>query len=168
MQEKEETAHLANAILRYCKEKTQPISPMKLMKIIYFCVGYSLIEFNQPLTHETIFAGKNLPLFDSVLAATRKFSGSFDIQEYQFKTTTTKNFSKDQVSLIKEVVDQYAHLGAFDLSDVVTEKGSPYVMALMESKKDSNIVISHKSLKSWFANKINTPERRRSQFRLIQ
>lgn len=120
---------IANEIIRIGNEKGIAISMMKLIKLVFFAHGWSLGIYGKPLSRDAAEAWQYGPVFRNLYQSlpysgatkiTAPIKGIFD------DSAISSNFSKEEKELIEKVVDGYGPLGAFTLSDMTHEDGSPW------------------------------------------
>lgn len=106
---------------------------MALLKIIYFSHGWHLAKFDQPLVSNAFEAWKDGPVLRTVYNCFRD-SGSkmIEARATKFNPRTERydrvpyHLSEEQEALVRDVFHAYAHLDAFQLSDLTHESGSPW------------------------------------------
>lgn len=129
------TKAVANLLLDLAKDRSLPVSPMKLQKLLFFAHGWHLALANEPLLDEPVEAWQYGPVIDSLYHAfkhcgTRPISGyatEFDIEDLQDITPVLSDSDKAQVGpLLNEVLDVYGKFSAVQLSNMTHEPGTPW------------------------------------------
>jgi uncharacterized phage-associated protein len=114
---KTDTAH---DVAAYILKKQQPMTAMKLQKLLYYSQAWSLVWDEETLFKEPIEAWANGPVVPSVYAVHR---GEFQLSEWpQGKAI---NLSKDQRDTVDAVLDYYGKKTAQWLSDL-THRERPW------------------------------------------
>lgn len=115
---------IANAFLEIAHEEGDAVSPMKLLKLVYYAHGWHLALTDSPLLDEQIEAWDYGPVVGSLWGEMRKYSGSA-----VDKPIGRKRIPKSDVfirSLIKRVWEAYGEFGAMKLSNLTHMPGTPW------------------------------------------
>lgn len=101
-------------VVKYILEKTaEPLSGMKLQKLLYYCQAWSLVWDEAPLFEEEIEAWKNGPV---VRAVYDEHKGKFSIDSWPLGDAS--HLSQKQRETIDAVLSYYGHRSAQWLSDL--------------------------------------------------
>ena len=165
---------IANYFLEHRKKfkRKDPITQMKLHKLVYFAHGWHLALTGKPLIDETLEAWEYGPVVPSLYHEFKRFRGS-EITEVAMdlefvggstiRVTTPKVKKSDQYTrdLLKRVIKVYGKFTAWQLSAMTHEKGSPWSLA-RDGNPDVNFVgISNKALRKYFKDKADKNETKR-------
>ena len=117
-------AVIANHFLRLAKREGELLTPMKLIKLVYFAHGYSLAITGNPLLEEKVEAWKYGPVIDSLYEEVKKYGrGSVSA----LLPTGQESIEDLQVKALIEIVwNGYGHLSARKLSDLTHMPGTPW------------------------------------------
>jgi len=133
-----DTKAVANYFLELAKENGQTISPMKLLKLLYFAHGWYLAIAGKPLLNEAIEAWSYGPVVPSIYHEFKHF-GNDSI------TTPAKDAKliegKDKVfirKLLQRVWDIYSPFSAVQLSRMTHQEGSPWSKTVETYKGSKN------------------------------
>ena len=138
----------ARIISKYILSISKPevgdiISNLKLQKLLYYCQGFHLALYNEPLFPEVIEKWHYGPAVPEIYSLYKKYKGQA-IPSNQWKKLSEFIFlSKDKIDLIGQVYNNYGQFSAWKLVEM-THNETPW--------KDTKIgeVITHKKLKSYF------------------
>ncbi|GAA4247016.1 DUF4065 domain-containing protein [Azospirillum formosense] len=124
---------LANLVLEKCDQQGRLLTHMALQKVLYYAHGWHLAEQNAPLVAGGFEAWQHGPVIRSVYKA---FKGAGD-QPIKTRATAldmatgiahepTCQLTLPQSELLDAVIGAYAHLHAYELSNMTHEHGSPW------------------------------------------
>lgn len=136
---------VANHLLDLAEQEGQPLTPMKLQKLVYFAHGWHLAVADAPLVHEQIEAWKWGPVIWSLYTAFKEFGNQpisgrarrFSVKEgpeFGIDQTTPSideeasdaETAKRTKAILKRVWDVYKGFSAIQLSKMTHESGSPW------------------------------------------
>lgn len=125
------TIAVANYFVGKAQAEGVPITPMKLLKLVYIAHGWSLALRNSPLIGEEIQAWKYGPVVESVYQDFKHYGRSniarqkavFDASgEYVIPTIS----ESDLAIFLDNVWKAYKHLDGFQLSAITHQKDTPW------------------------------------------
>lgn len=133
---------VAKYVINKCIDMENPISNLKLQKILYYLQGNFLAKFSEPAFDEEVIAWKHGPVIPEVYFEFNSY-GSFDITE---KYNNTIDFTDEEKNMINDVIEKKCKLGPWKLvSDTHNEK--PWKENYKEGK---NIVIPKTDIEEFF------------------
>lgn len=151
---------VARHIINYSNQTEQPLSVLKLQKIMYFVQAEFLISQGRLCFADDIEAWNFGPVVPAVLHEFLRFGSCFippvihyfiddenaffGIRKVEFRDCT---ISDEDKAVINEVVDYLADYSAVDLTEL-TQKQKPWVDAYC---RDCQNVIPASSIRSYFA-----------------
>jgi len=138
---------IANAFIRKGCEVGNPVTHMKLQKLVYFAQAWNLAIKDAPLFNETIEAWKYGPVVREVYQYYMGF-GNGPILAYEKNLT----LSKDDQALIDEVWRVYGRFSPAQLSTLSHEKNGPW-----DGKKHREL-IPQDQIREFFKKKLATPQ----------
>jgi len=131
-------ASVAAHLLSIAKSENVPLTPLKLMKLVYLCHGWSLALRNDSLILEEVEAWQYGPVIPQL----------YNIIKH-FRAAPVENIgcyveapSDEQKSLIKSVYRAYNHLTGIQLSDLTHQPGTPWSKTYPNRKQSSTIPTS--------------------------
>lgn len=122
-------AFSAHDVAAYILQKRQPLSAMKLQKLVYYSQAWSLVWDDRPLFGESIEAWANGPV---VRALYERHRGQFDVREWPWGHA--ERLDEDARTTIDAVCGYYGDRNAQWLSDL-THRERPWIAA-REGLKD--------------------------------
>ena len=137
-----------------------PISNLKVQKLIYIAHGLHLAIFKEPLIKSPIQAWQYGPVIPVVYEYLKPF-GAKDISITTLKNPieTKEDFlTSDQKALLEKVWQIYGSLTAFQLVDITHQEGSPWHITFWSSYYKAPIL--NEVIKTYYENLI---EQRKSQ-----
>jgi len=145
---------IANFFIKKSSEKGEPISPMKLLKLIYFAHGWYLAITDQPLIDEAVVAWQYGPVIQSVYNQFKKFGNDPITECAHVNSALSKRLDSDKVTqeVLEKVWDVYGDLTAIQLSNLTHEEGSPWseVHKQYGAHRISNYPIDNSTIKEYF------------------
>jgi uncharacterized phage-associated protein len=147
---------IANQLLSLSKEKGIEVSMMKLIKLVFFAHGWMLGVASRPLSSEPAEAWQYGPVFRS-LYNSLPYQGAMIITEPirdAFGVVFNEEFDPNELNLMSKIIDIYGKFGAFQLSDLTHETGSPWHQTIQAQGVFSSI--DDDLIKQYFAQKAAT------------
>lgn len=137
-------SHIANYLLWRAKKEglTETMTPMKLIKLVYFCYAWYLTIYDKKLFSEQIEAWKHGPVIPSIYHEFKRF-GSRHIENYSidFNQETGAIFypvvdTKDEETfrILDVVWDIYKHKDGWALRCITHEDSSPWKYAFEQGE----------------------------------
>jgi uncharacterized phage-associated protein len=120
------------------------ISNLKLQKLLYYCQGFNLAIYGQPLFKEDLFAWQYGPVVSEVYHKYKIFSSGSIAKE----TEILIEIDDQSDNLIKEVYDVYGQYSALKLMNM-THNESPW------NETKIGEIITHENLVNYFKTIIN-------------
>lgn len=130
----------------------EPISNLKIQKLLYYGQGWHLAKFDEPLFDETIDAWKHGPVVPSVYHAYKCYDDRGIPKPETFDISLINNRAR---SLLNNVYKAYGQYAAWKLREMTHEE-SPWVIAWAEGDRSS---ISLESMREFFRARLRiTPQ----------
>lgn len=132
-------------VANYILKNKGPISAMKLQKLVYYALAWSLVWDDQPLFDEPIQAWANGPVSPALY---QRHKGMFLLTP---KPGVEPNLTDDQMDTINKVLEFYGHLSSQQLSDL-SHSEQPWRDARrgLADGERGNHVISHRSMADYY------------------
>ena len=114
---------VGNYIVRQAIEINKPVTPMKLLKLVYMCHGWMLGVYHRPLIQEEVEAWQYGPVIRVLYEAVR------DYRSQAITDSLTANpgvFDLDEQSVIDQVFSKYGDFSGIKLSQLTHMKGTPW------------------------------------------
>ncbi len=113
---------VANELLGLARSENRGLTPLKLVKLVYLCEGWSLALRDKSIIREDVQAWQYGPVIPELYAKIRQFKAT-PVTELE---CAEGDVSADQKDLIKSVYDAYKHLSGMQLSDLTHQAGTPW------------------------------------------
>ena len=101
----------------------EPLTPLQIIKLVYFCHGWCLGLYGKPLSLQPIRAWKYGPVIPVVYRALRSYGGSPVTSPI---SNAEAQFDEIESDLIAQVYDKYGHLPGTRLSRLTHAPGTPW------------------------------------------
>ncbi|KAI9437352.1 phage-associated protein [Russula earlei] len=137
---------IAYAFVKKAIDEGNPVTQMKLQKMIYFAQGVHLILHNEPLVKEQFQAWKYGPVIPAIYQ-TYKFYGSQPVTDTDWILSPDNSDSGYNINALdenaKETIaftwDSTKNINAAQLSNWTHKEGSPWYNYYKEGVTDCNI-----------------------------
>lgn len=142
---------VADIIIDVARARGETITNLKLQKLLYYAQAWHLVFVQDPLFPEAIEAWVHGPVVPAVF---RRF------REYRWSPITEALTPSDLPAVRSHVDATYDAYGRFSATDLerLTHQESPWVSARAGLEPDiaSHSVISHSSMRGFYAEKLET------------
>lgn len=153
---------VANEFLHLAKDEARSITPMQLLKLVYFAYGWYFALRDERLIDERVQAWKYGPVIPSVYHEFKSFGnepidtfaqdwktlardGKITFQFQEFRIPESDEFPRQ---LVKRVWDVYKRYSAIQLSRMTHEPGTPW--AETANREIKGTTIDDEKIKSYF------------------
>ena len=136
---------IANFFIKKSLKTGVPVSPMKLLKLVYISHGWHLGIVKKPLVAEACQAWKYGPVFERVYHRFKHFGASpitqyADINsDFQISGREVVPPSKEARELLEAVWEAYSVFSGIELSALTHQKGTPWY-STFHSKGEGSII----------------------------
>lgn len=151
----ETTARLvADYFVFFLSEHGDPVTNLKLQKLLYYAQGWNLALCGEPLFAERIEAWVHGPAVPPIYG---------EFKKWEWKPIDPP---KDEVKLdetiaayLNEIIDAYGGFGSYEL-ERLSHSEAPWIEARAGLPPDapSNAIITHESLKTFFGKKLDAED----------
>ena len=152
--------HVANYILDKAHNENNPVSLLKLLKLVYISYGWVWALVDRRLFVEPFYAWQHGPVLKSLY---HEFKGHGQepidglSEEFNFDDSTSNNpkipLEEEEVSNVLNMVwDVYKGFSGWDLREKTHENGTPWYKVYRDGEKD--IEINDEAIKKHFVEKI--------------
>ncbi|MCR6658026.1 MAG: DUF4065 domain-containing protein [Asticcacaulis sp.] len=115
---------VANYLLQLARADNNPITPMKLLKLVYIAHGWCLGLYGRPLISDDVQAWKYGPVIPRLYSAVRDFKSSpVDKTLPSPRHDDLLEWEKD---LVRQTYDRYGHMSGVDLSRLTHQPRTPW------------------------------------------
>lgn len=151
---------VANYLLDYGATKSQPVTTMSLLKILFFAHAWHLAKKGIPLVGQPFEAWPYGPV-SRVVYDQFKGRGSepicgratvLDVSTAKYEIAKLQDVDEETLRLLRNVFDYYSQYHPFDLSKLTHIEGSPWeeVWSAATRRAVPGMVISDDSIRVWF------------------
>lgn len=152
--------HIANFMLDRADAECRPVSPMKLLKLVYIAHGWSLALLDRKAFEETIYAWQHGPVVKSLYHEFKHFgkrpieakSVTFDLETFDFSVPSVSPEDKEMLIVLDRVWEVYKGFDAWSLRNKTHEAGTPWSQVYREGEQD--VAIPDNLIKPHFEQKI--------------
>jgi uncharacterized phage-associated protein len=154
--------HIANYMLDAAEREERPVSPMKLLKLVYLGYGWGLAILNRKFFDEAIYAWAHGPVIRSLYDEFKHFgknaidgrSVELDLEKMDFVEPRIDDADNDVNLVLGKVWGTYKKFSAWDLRNITHESDSPWSQVYRPDMR--NIEIPDALIKEHFKKKITT------------
>lgn len=139
---------IANYFIGLSLQNNDPLTPMKLLKLVYFAHGWYLATYGKPLIDEKIEAWAFGPVIPSIYHAFKKYGVNYITERCLFDGELNKEI-KEYLDIIYE---EYNKFTAVQLANITHEDGSPWQKIYKKNNQfiPKNAIIEDNSIKTYF------------------
>lgn len=148
--EKVNVFDVVNYLLKHFDTDKYKITNMKINKLLYYIQGHYIAKCNKPLFLEPIEAWMFGPVISHIYGEFFNFVNNPIPNNYICEGKTGNEINQETQEFIKKTLNNYINLSSYDLS-VKTHNEKPWKNAYNPRKKWKNNIITHHSLKEFFA-----------------
>lgn len=126
---------VANYFLRKADSGGKPLTPMQVIKLVYFAHGWNLGIYDKPLIDDEVEAWDYGPVIRAVYDAFKRFGNQpitelaisrHFLDEDRAEKTIESRFDNEEISLLDKVWDVYGSIKGFQLSAITHRDDSPW------------------------------------------
>jgi len=146
---------VADYFLALANEVEEPLTNMKLNKLVYYAQAWHLAIFSTPLFTDEIEAWVHGPVVRSVYDLYRRFKWTPINIETQPSEKIRQQFGSDQQDILDDIVEIYFPDTAYALEQL-TRSEDPWIFARvgLAPYEASTNVITWESMKTYYARKL--------------
>jgi uncharacterized phage-associated protein len=149
---------IARFFIEKAADSGKPLTPMKLIKLVYIAHGWSLALAKKPLISERIEAWKYGPVIESLYHAF-KHRGNSPIPKEDASSLSNEVVDPWTATLLEKVWEKYGGLSGVYLSSLTHQPGTPWQRIWDSGGKDSRCSpIPNEKIQEFYSAKLTTPE----------
>lgn len=126
---------VARELLNLANSEGLPLDPLKMMKLVYLCHGWSLAHRNDPLIEEEVEAWQYGPVIPELYHEIKQFRSS----PVDTVSAPVVELQLEQKGLIKSVFDAYKRFSGIQLSDLTHQPGTPWSQVWQRGRRNVTI-----------------------------
>lgn len=124
---------VSNFVLNLATNAGRSLTQMSLLKVVFYAHGWYLALKGEPLFRQPVEAWEHGPVIKVVRDAFKsfgkrpieRFAERLDLETGEF-IPVGSDLAEDDAVFVSHIFNLYAHLPAFQLSDMTHEPGSPW------------------------------------------
>ena len=154
-QENDITANeVAEFFLAKANSVGEPITNLKLQKLVYYAQAWFLANNHEPLFREDFEAWVHGPVQPDLYHKHKERGSAPIITNLKLEIVINK-FNSETLEFLNEVVSVYMQCGAYQL-ELMTHKEKPWIEARGECEPDEkcDTIISKKTIEEYYASQI--------------
>ena len=128
---------VANALFDKSQDAERYLTPLQIIKLVYFCHGWMLGLYGRALISQPVEAWLYGPVVVDVYRNLRKYGGNFVTD--RIKRGGNAEFDDDEADLINQVHSEYGPLSGIELSKLTHAPGTPWHEIWHQSGRNSII-----------------------------
>ena len=128
---------VANKIIDLSLEDGKPLTPLQIIKLVYFCHGWMLGLYGRSLITEYVHAWRYGPVIPNVYHALKRYGGE-PVTE-RIARAPEEAFDDLEEDLIEQVYEGYSDLTGIQLSQLTHAEGTPWHEVWNETGSNSII-----------------------------
>ena len=148
---------IANYFIRKASEESVPLTPVKLMKLVYIAHGWYLALAGKQLIREPIEAWKYGPVIESLYHAFKRYGNTPLPISAATDATITDNEHGDIKRVLDKVWEKYSKLTAAQLSTITHQPDTPW--SQVYDPDQFNVTIPDELIKKYYQAKIDASKR---------
>jgi uncharacterized phage-associated protein len=150
---------IANLFLDMAADSGRALTPMALLKILYFAHAWHLAKYKSPLVGQPFEAWKHGPVNRVVYEQVKAF-GSDNISIYLTKIDSNNgkfvqavcDLDEDRKEFLQNIFSYYSEFHPFKLSDITHERGTPWDIVWNAAERGvvPGMLIPNELILEWF------------------
>lgn len=146
---------VANFFLALAQECEEPITNLKINKLVYYTQAWHLAVFKEPLFADEIEAWVHGPVVPALYETYKSFRWMPIAADDLNKKEIKEEFSPEQQELLEDIVEIYFPETAYALEQL-THGEDPWMFARkgLAPYEPSNNIITQESMKNYYARKL--------------
>lgn len=147
---------IADYIILSFQEHGEPLTNLKLQKLLYYAQGWFLALYNKPLYEDRIEAWVHGPVIPVAYHSFKKYGYGLIAEQPSFP-----NLSKEISEHLDEIIEVYGSYSAFELEHL-THQTDPWKKARgnIPIDQSSDAEITQATMKSYFQKKMTENEKK--------
>lgn len=145
---------VADYFLAFANETGDPITNLKLQKLVYYAQAWHLANYSKPLFDDDFEAWVHGPVIRNLYFSYNKYGPSVIKSDLKIQDVERK-FAPETMKFLQEVAEVYMPYGAYHL-ERMTHQEEPWNKARGHCAPDENCenIISKESMKEYYGEKI--------------
>ena len=128
---------IANELIRRAHEAERTITPMQVLKLVYYCHAWMLGIYGRPLIRQPIEAWRYGPVVRELYRSIREYGG--DPIPLLIDGAPDADYDSEEQRIIDQVWEQYGQLTGLQLSSLTHAVGTPWDITWRKWGRDAII-----------------------------
>ncbi len=126
-----------------------PLTPLQIMKLLYFSHAWMLAIYHRPLFKQTFKVWKYGPVVPETYHALKQYGKNPVADTIAIDGIADHNFDPEEIAVLDKVFDEYSGFDGWVLSGLTHIPEGPWFKARLE--KGIGSTISNKSIQAYYA-----------------
>ena len=148
-----DSKHDVRSVTNYLIEKSldneSEVTPLQLMKLLFFSHAWMLAIFDRPLFKQTFKVWKYGPVVPEIYHALKQYGKTPVSAAISLDGAAQVDFDSEETAVLNKVFDEYSHIDGWVLSGLTHIPEGPWFTARLE--KGIGSTISNKSIQAYYA-----------------
>ena len=140
---------VANDLIHRAEAVGRSLTPMQVQKVVYFCHGWFLGKYGEPLVEQDIIAWEYGPVVPRLYRSLRKY-GAKPVSQ-PIRRVDEVDFDEREELIVSDVFLKYGKLRGSALSTLTHLPGSPWFNVYYDRRRGPNSVIPEPEIRDYFA-----------------
>ena len=145
---KHDARAVANRLLDLAEEDGNRLTPMQVLKLVYFCHAWMLAARERPLIEQPVEAWQYGPVINDVYRSFRKHRRDYITSRARVPAA---KFDDAEDDVIRQVYRKYGYLSGIRLSQISHAPGSPWEQVWETNRQNS--IIPNWMIKEYYSQK---------------
>ncbi len=145
---------VANILIRKGIDSETPITPLQIMKVLYFCHGWTLARLNRPLVRQPFEVWRFGPVVRDVYHAL-KHHGRDPVTHLIAGVSDTNDFGDDERKIVDMVFQDYGYVNGLVLSYLTHVPGGPWDQVRL--RHGEGVPIPNRMIRDYFIRLVTSP-----------
>lgn len=141
---------VANKLVEDSKKQNNPLTPLQIIKLVYFCHGWMLGILGKSLIKQQVLAWRYGPVIADVYYSVKQYGGN-PVTKQIIMGTPEQKFNEVEIELIEQVLSKYGYLDGIRLSQLTHAPGTPWDIVWRQNGRNS--VIPNNLIRDHYAEK---------------
>lgn len=137
---------VANVLIDRSLQDEKPLTPLQIIKLVYFCHGWMLGLYGRPLVSQSVEAWQYGPVIADVYRQLRRWR---DNPVKRRLRVSSESFDAQEEDIIRQVYEKYGVLDGIRLSQLTHAPGTPWAHVWFKAGKNS--VVPNNMIKEHYA-----------------
>ena len=142
---------IANSLIEKARHNDAPLTPLQIIKLVYFCHGWMLGLYGRKLIRQPVQAWRYGPVVAEVYHGLKEYGGEPVETEMD---VSKEEFDEFEADLINQVHEKYGPLTGIKLSQLTHAPGTPWHEVWHREGKNS--IIPNRLIQEHYAEKAGT------------